>query len=207
MLHISENVLSNHANKHRSGCPLGTRCPPPASQHRSLWSTAVSGQTNHQNPLSFMQWRGVRRQKHSSISPILCFVRQNLVNSHSQTPQTPGDPMDVYSGSKTQCWSSHLPQLLCPAFDPQGLTDNCWAAMHVKATSSRNRFYQRSVPVGRQRLLLVIILAKGFLFFSPLFSVLVLFLLCIYLWFRVNMILTPPKLSKLSFLILKTNKA
>lgn len=138
ILRVSESVLCNHANKHGSGCPLGTRCPPPASQQGSLWATAVSGQTNHQNPLSFKQWRGVRRQKHFSISPKLCFVcighvdRQNLVNSHSQTPQTPGDLIDVYSGSKTQRWSSHLPQLLCPACDPQGLTDNCCAAMHVK---------------------------------------------------------------------------
>lgn len=174
MLHVSENVLCNRANKHRSACPLGTRCPPPASQHGSLWSTAVSGQTNHQNPLSFMRWRGVRRQKRFSIPPTLCFVcirhvdQQNLVYSHSQTRPTTGDPINVYSGSKTQRWSSHLPQLLWPTFDPQGLTDNCCAAMHVKATSSRNRFYQCSVPVGRQRLLLVIVLAKGFLFFSPL---------------------------------------
>lgn len=138
MLHVSENVLCIRTNKHRSGCPLGRRCPPPASQHGSLWSTAASGQTNHQNPPSSMQRRGVRRQRRFSISPKLCFVfirhvdRQNLVNSHLQTPQTPGDPINVYSGSKTQRWSSRLPQILCPAFDPQGLADNCCAAMHVK---------------------------------------------------------------------------
>lgn len=55
MLRVSESVLCNHANKHGSGCPLGTRCPPPASQQGSLWATAVLGQTNHQNPLSFKQ--------------------------------------------------------------------------------------------------------------------------------------------------------
>lgn len=118
-----------------------------------------------------MQWCDVRSQQRFSISHKLCFIciwrvdPQNLIISHMQTPYTPGNPINVYSGSKTQLWSSHLPQLLCPTFDPQGLADSCCvASTHVKAKSSRNRFYQCSDPVGHQRLLSVIILAKAFCF-------------------------------------------
>lgn len=70
--------------------------------------------------------------------------------------------------------------------------------------SSRNRFYQCSVTVGRQRLLLVIILATGLLFFSPLkyqvlFCVSFISSLDLSLISSEDVILIPPKLRQTLF--------
>lgn len=156
---VFDEVLRNHAYKHRP--PLsGTHRLPSASQH--AFCMAHFGPQLHQakeTTTFFSAWSTDDTQPcfdsaslfpHKLFSMCIKHVdKQDLINSHTQTPQTPGDPINVYSGSKTQLWSSHLPQLLCPAFDPQGLADSCCvASAHVKAKSSRNMFYQCSVPAG-----------------------------------------------------------
>lgn len=216
MLLVSANVLCNRANKHRSGCPLGTCCPNPASQHSSLRSTAVSGQTNHQNPLSFTQWRGVRRQKRFSIPPELCFVCIRHVDGRTWSIPT-------RRRLKLQATPSMFIQAVKHSTGPPtSLKDSVQHLTHkaVLATAVQPCMWKQQVlrtgfissfPAGRQRLLLVIVLAKGFLFFSLLkYQVsfrCVLFFLCIYLWFRVNtqswLLLNSDEPS---FLILKTNK-
>lgn len=131
--------------------------------HSSLSSPAVSGQRYH--CMTWQNCNSVTTRKHQAFpwmtpKDVTLKVDYDLVfptnygpsiqnkdpqapiNTQLQTPQTPADPVIVYSGTQTQLWSPHLPPLLRPAFDPQGSADSCCVmSVCVKAKNSRITLY------------------------------------------------------------------
>lgn len=79
MLRVSESVLCNHANKHRSGCPLGTRCPPPASQHGSHWGHSC---VEPNKPPESSQLHAVTRRETSKALHDVSQVMFRLYRTH-----------------------------------------------------------------------------------------------------------------------------
>lgn len=68
------------------------------------------------------------------LIPVFALEPLIPINSHAQTPQTPDNPVIVYTDTQTQLWSSHLPTMHNLAFDPQGLIgSNCVMSICVKA--------------------------------------------------------------------------
>ena len=102
----------------------------------------------------------IKSQLWSCISHESCSISiqdvepRTPIHSQAQTPQTPDDPVIVYSGTQTQLWSSHLPPLLLPTFDPQGLADSrcvmsvcVCVCLCVSGKNSWNSFYWKKISI------------------------------------------------------------